>query len=64
MPVWLIATAAAGVGAWFGSLSGTATTNLTSPAAPPAQTSLATILLYGGGALALVWGAKKVMAMK
>jgi hypothetical protein len=62
LPIFLVAAAAAGVGAWIGSLSGVATANVTSPAAPPAL-PVGSIILYGAGAIALVWGAKKVMRM-
>lgn len=62
MPIWLVAVAAAGIGGWVGSLTGTATTNVTSPASPQSA-PIGTILLYGAGGLALVYGAKKVMRM-
>jgi hypothetical protein len=62
LPVVLVAAAAAGVGAWIGSLSGAAVANVTSPA-QPATLPIGSYILYGGAAIALVWGAKKVMRM-
>ena len=64
MPVWLIAAAAGGVGAWFGGLTSTAVDNATSPVQSPAgpiPPNLMTVAIYSGVAFALIWGAKKAL---
>lgn len=64
MPIWLIVTAAGGIGAWLGGLSMTAVDNSTSPVpspAAPAAPSVMTVAVYSGIAFALIWGAKKAL---